>query len=265
MKLLYQTHSPYARKVLVAAHEMGLQQRLCVVHHETSPTRRNEEVFALNPLGKVPVLICDDGAVLFDSNVICEYLDGLHANAPLIPAEPRLRWHALKMQALAQGMADAGIAARWEAARRPAQLRWPAMHDGQIQKIAQACDLLEREIGGRGCPGVGAGGPNTAPNIGGTAPGIGGTAPGIGGTAPGIGGTAPGTGGTAPGTGGTAPDTGAAGPDIGDIALATALSWLEFRGVYAFLPGRPRLAAWYRALCDRPSMLATALAGETQD
>ncbi|HEV7446148.1 MAG TPA: glutathione S-transferase N-terminal domain-containing protein, partial [Steroidobacteraceae bacterium] len=66
MRLLYQTHSPYARKVLVAAHEMGLQHRLCVVHHETSPTRRNEEVLALNPLGKVPVLICDDGAVLFD-------------------------------------------------------------------------------------------------------------------------------------------------------------------------------------------------------
>jgi glutathione S-transferase len=273
MKLLYQTHSPYARKVLVAAHEMGLQQRLCVVHHETSPTRRNEEVFALNPLGKVPVLICDDGAVLFDSNVICEYLDGLHANAPLIPAEPRLRWHALKMQALAQGMADAGIAARWEAARRPAQLRWPAMHDGQIQKIAQACDLLEREIGGRGWPEFRADvGPGVAPD--GDADsrarvrtGMGlnvrarvgaGVGPGRPSSAPGIGGTAPGIGGTAPGIGGTA-------PDLGDIAVATALSWLDFRGVYAFLPGRPRLAAWYRALCSRPSMLATALAGETQD
>ena len=52
MRLLYQTHSPYARKVLVAAHEMGMQHRLCVIHHETSPTRRNEEVLALNPLGQ---------------------------------------------------------------------------------------------------------------------------------------------------------------------------------------------------------------------
>jgi glutathione S-transferase len=206
MKLLYQTHSPYARKVLVAAHEMGLQHRLCVVHHETSPTRRNEEVAALNPLGKVPVLICDDGAVLFDSNVICEYLDGMHPNARLIPGEPAARFRALKMQALAQGIADAGIAARWEAARRPARLRWPTMHDAQVQKIALACDFLEREIGRR----------ETI-------------------------------------------------PDIGDIALVTALSWLEFRGVYAFLCGRPHLAAWYRALCARPSMLATALAGETQD
>jgi glutathione S-transferase len=221
MKLLYQTHSPYARKVLVAAHEMGLQQRLCVIHHETSPTRRNEEVLALNPLGKVPVLICDDGVVLFDSNVICEYLDGMHASARLIPREPAARWRALKMQALAQGIADAGIAARWEAARRPAQLRWPGMHEAQVQKIAQACDFLEREIEQRGL-GRGVAGP-----------------------------------------GGRDVEQGA--PDIGDIALVTALSWLEFRRVYAFLAGRPRLAAWYGALCARPSMLATALAGETQD
>jgi glutathione S-transferase len=248
LKLLYQTHSPYARKVLVAAHEMGLQQRLCVIHHETSPTRRNEEVLALNPLGKVPVLICDDGVVLFDSNVICEYLDGMHANARLIPREPAARWRPLKMQALAQGIADAGIAARWEAARRPAQLRWPGMHDAQVQKIAQACDFLEREIEQRGL-GRGAAGP-----------GIGLAEPGTRGELGTRGG--PDTrGGRDVGQG--APDIG--GPDIGDIALVTALSWLEFRGVYAFLAGRPRLAAWYGALCARPSMLATALGGETQD
>jgi glutathione S-transferase len=231
VKLLYQTHSPYARKVLVAAHEMGLQQRLCVIHHETSPTRRNEEVLALNPLGKVPVLICDDGVVLFDSNVICEYLDGMHPNPRLIPGEPAARWRALKMQALAQGIADAGIAARWEAARRPAQLRWPAMHDAQVQKIAQACDFVEREIEQRGSS-RGAGGPGVGP--GGRIGPVG-------------------------------RDVLQGTPDIGDIALVTALSWVEFRGVYAFLAGRPRLAAWYGALCARPSMLATALAGETQD
>ena len=57
MKLLYQTHSPYARKALVFAHEAGLARQIEVVHHETSPTRRNEQVFAENPLGKVPVLL----------------------------------------------------------------------------------------------------------------------------------------------------------------------------------------------------------------
>ena len=238
MKLLYQTHSPYARKVLVAAHEMGLHHSLEVVHHETSPTRRNEEVFALNPLGKVPVLICDDGAVLFDSNVICEYLDGLHRGPPLIPSQPQSRFLALRMQALAQGIADAGITARWESERRPAELRWPVMRDGQIQKIAAACDFLEQELATRQTEAI-------APT----------------------------------GRAATSPDhVAAAGsngdesisaanrrPDIGEIALATALSWIEFRRVYDFLTGRPRLAQWYAALCARPSMQATTLEGQTHD
>ena len=147
MKLLYQTHSPYARKVLVAAHELGLQHRIEVIHHETSPTRRNDEVFALNPLGKVPVLIVDDGPALFDSSVICEYLDGLHDGVRIIPVEHRARFRALRRQALALGMADAGIAARWEAERRPEASRWLPMLQGQLEKLAAACDLLEQELG----------------------------------------------------------------------------------------------------------------------
>jgi glutathione S-transferase len=205
MKLLYQTHSPYARKVLVAAHEIGLARKLQVVHHETSPTRRNREVFALNPLGKVPVLITDEGLTLFDSDVICEYLDGLLDSPRLIPVEPGARYRALRLQALAQGIADAGIAARWEAERRPAALRWPAMHEGQLEKLAAACDFLEHDIGEISAP------------------------------------------------------------HIGSIAIATALSWIEFRNVYAFQAGRPRLASWFAGFGARASMLATALSGETAD
>lgn len=205
MKLLYQTHSPYARKVLVAAHEMGFDGAIEVVHHETSPTLRNDEVFARNPLGKVPVLVCDDGFVLFDSDVICEYLDGLHARPRLMPPAGRARFRALRTQALAQGIADAGIAVRWELERRPEPLRWPAMRDGQLQKIVAACDFLEGEF--------------------------------------------------------EAEDV----LDIGSIALATALSWIEFRDVYAFAEGRPRLSAWYERFCARPSMRATTLSGETHD
>ena len=205
MKVLYQTHSPYARKVLVAAHEMGLADKIDVIHHETSPTRKNEEVFALNPLGKVPVLICDDGLVLFDSNVIVEYLDGLHDRRRLIPRDGIPHFLALRMQALAQGIADAGIAVRWEAQRRPEHLRWLPLQEGQLQKIIIACDFIEQEID---------------------------------------------------------PDRV---PDIGDVALATTLSWIEFREVYAFSEGRPRLSAWYERFCARPSMLATTLVGETHD
>ncbi len=212
MKLLYQTHSPYARKVLVAAHEAGLVGQLEVIHHETSPTWRNEAVFALNPLGKVPVLLLDDGFALFDSNVICEHLDGLAGPGSLIPVEPRARLLSLRLQALAQGLCDAGIAVRHETERRPEPYRYPAMRDGQIEKLVAAYDFLE----------------------------------------------------------GDAVVIAAARPDvdpvcIGQIALATALSWLAFRDLPAFAPGRPRLAAWYEAVIRRPSMRATPLAGDTVD
>ena len=146
MKLLYQTHSPYARKALVFAHEAGLAQQIEVVHHETSPTRRNEQVFAENPLGKVPVLIRPGRPPIFDSDVICAYLDTLHSGRKLIPPEGEARWHALRLQAVAQGLADAGIQIRWETVRRPEPLRYPPLRDGYIQKVVASYDWLEREL-----------------------------------------------------------------------------------------------------------------------
>jgi Glutathione S-transferase len=146
LKLLYQTHSPYARKALVFAHEAGLAERIEVIHHETSPLRRNETVFAANPLGKVPVLLRPGLPALFDSDVICAYLDTLHAGRKLIPAEGEARWRALQVQAVAQGLADAGIAIRWETQRRPKELRYPALRDGYVEKLLASYDWLEREF-----------------------------------------------------------------------------------------------------------------------
>ena len=146
MKLLYQTHSPYARKALVFAHEVGLAPQIEVVHHETSPTRRNEQVFAENPLGKVPVLLRPGLPPIFDSDVICAYLDTLHTGRKLIPPDGEARWHALRLQAVAQGLADAGIAIRWETVRRPQALRYPPLRDGYIQKLTESYDWLEREL-----------------------------------------------------------------------------------------------------------------------
>src|SRR5262249_58535900 len=119
VKLFSQTHSPYARQVLVLAFETGLLDRLEVTHHETSPTLRNEAVFAVNPLGKVPVLVLDDGLALFDSAVICDYLDGLHGRTRLIPSSGPARWLALRLQAVAHGIPDAGGAVPRETPRRP--------------------------------------------------------------------------------------------------------------------------------------------------
>jgi glutathione S-transferase len=146
MKLLYQTHSPYARKALVFAHEVGLARQIEVVHHETSPTRRNEQVFAENPLGKVPVLLRPGLPPIFDSDVICAYLDTLHTGRKLIPPDGEDRWHALRLQAVAQGLADAGIAIRWETVRRPEALRYPPLRDGYIQKLIASYDWLEHEL-----------------------------------------------------------------------------------------------------------------------
>lgn len=146
MKLLYQTHSPYARKALVFAHEVGLADRLEVVHHETSPTRRNPEVFAANPLGKVPVLLLGDGSSLFESDVICAYLDTLHGGPRRAPPEGPARWAALQMQAVAQGICDSGIAVRWETVRRPEPLRYPPLRDGHVEKLVASYDWLERTI-----------------------------------------------------------------------------------------------------------------------
>ena len=146
MKLLYQTHSPYARKALVFAHEAGLARQIEVVHHETSPTRRNEQVFAANPLGKVPVLIRPGQAPIFDSDVICAYLDTLNHGHKLIPQEGEARWSALRLQAVAQGLADAGIQFRWETVRRPAELRYPPLRDGYGAKLLASYDWLEREL-----------------------------------------------------------------------------------------------------------------------
>ena len=146
MKLLYQTHSPYARKALVFAHEVGLADRIEVMHHETSPTLRNAVVFAENPLGKVPVLIRPGLAAIFDSDVICAYLDTLHEGRRLIPAEGEARWQALRIQAVSQGLADAGIAVRWETVRRPEQLRHPPLRDGYVEKLVSSYDWLEQEL-----------------------------------------------------------------------------------------------------------------------
>ena len=155
MKLLYQTHSPFARKALVFAHEAGLADRLTVEHHETSPTNENAEVFGANPLGKVPVLLREGQEPLFDSDVICAYLDTLHEGPRLIPEAGEARWRALRLQAAAQGMADAGIAVRWESLRRPAHLRYPPLQAGYELKLLKSYAWLDGQVGDPGTVDIG--------------------------------------------------------------------------------------------------------------
>jgi len=130
------------RKCLVAADELGLADRIERLPAAANPINRDQTVVASNPLGKVPTLITDDGAVLYDSRVICEYLNDL-ADGELLPRRGGARWRTLVEQSLADGISDAAVLARYETAMRPEALRWDAWTAGQLEKIASGLAALE--------------------------------------------------------------------------------------------------------------------------
>jgi glutathione S-transferase len=145
MKLFYSAASPYVRKVMVLAHETGLVDQIELVPTAVAPTLVNAEVAAENPLVKVPTLIIDQGASLYDSRVITEYLDGLHGGRRFFPAAGPARWTALRRQATADGLLDAALLIRYEHMLRPEPQRWPAWTDGQFRKLRQALATLATE------------------------------------------------------------------------------------------------------------------------
>ncbi len=143
MKLRYSPTSPYVRKVSVTAIELGLGERIERVPTDTQD--RDSGITEHNPLGKVPALILDDGGLLYDSPVICEYLDTLHDGPRMFPAEGPERWTALRQQALADGILDAAILCMIETVRRPEELRWQVWIDRQNAKVMRAIDQFEAE------------------------------------------------------------------------------------------------------------------------
>lgn len=134
MKLYYSPNSPYVRKVLVCAYELGLAGRIELLDSAANPVARDQAIVAHNPLGQVPTLLTDDGGILADSRVICEYLDDL-GNGALFPAGRKARWRALADQSLADGMLVATLLTRYETFMRPEALRWPEWIAGQKEKI----------------------------------------------------------------------------------------------------------------------------------
>lgn len=144
MKLRYSPTSPFVRKVVVAAMETGLDQRIERIPTTVAPTRRNDDVARENPLVKIPALTTDEGLVIYDSAVICEYLDTLHEGAKLFPPAGKARWIALRQQALGDGVLDAAILGRYETLR-PAEFQWPDWIDAQLRKVRGALSALEME------------------------------------------------------------------------------------------------------------------------
>jgi glutathione S-transferase len=145
MKLRYSPTSPYVRKVVVLALETGLSPRIERIATNVAPNQRNDEYQREQPLAKVPALTTDDGTVLYDSRVICEYLDSLHQGAKLFPPAGPARWTALRRQALGDGLCDAAILTRYETFLRPEDKRWEDWVEGQMRKVRAALDALEAE------------------------------------------------------------------------------------------------------------------------
>ena len=144
MKLRHTPRSPFVRKVMVVAHEHGLVDRIELVPTSLSPVQGNDALALENPLMKVPSLVTDDGEVLFDSPVICEYLDDMAAGRKLFPAAGPARWAALRQQALGDGITDAVVLCAYETVR-PEDKRWTGWTEGQMRKAHQGLAAIERE------------------------------------------------------------------------------------------------------------------------
>jgi glutathione S-transferase len=142
--------SPFGRKARIAISVLGLDGKVAVEpaanQDPADPIRKQ------NPLGKVPVLLLDDGGTLFDSPVILEYLDMLAGGGKIIPTEKKARFEALRLQALADGILDASILLVYEGRYRPKEKHEQKWLDLQSGKVARGMAELEAKPPGLGTP-----------------------------------------------------------------------------------------------------------------
>ena len=136
--------SPFGRKVKIAAHELGLFDRLTIEIADTADP--GDSLRAQNPLGKIPVLVFDDGSTLFDSRVVLEWLDAEAGGGRILPADREARFAALRLQALADGLADAALLVVYENRFRKETERSQAWIEYQSAKVERALDHLEGHV-----------------------------------------------------------------------------------------------------------------------
>jgi glutathione S-transferase len=141
MRLAYAPLSPFVRKVTVVAIECGLDDRIERVNSD--PWNEKDPLPQMNPLGKVPALQLDDGSVLTGSSLICHYLDSLKPK--LVPKDAAAQWRDRALEALADGVMEAGVATVVERLRRPESYRWKSWEERQVQKIRRTLDSLDVE------------------------------------------------------------------------------------------------------------------------
>ena len=141
MRLYHSPTSPYVRKVMVLLAETGQTADVTLVPAAGTPVDPGSMPVAHNPLGKVPALERDDGPALYDSRVICRFLDD-RAGGRLYPTAPRL-WETLTLEATADGMLDAAILMVYEARVRPEARRFEPWVEGQWAKVTRSLDAIE--------------------------------------------------------------------------------------------------------------------------
>ncbi|MEM9146073.1 MAG: glutathione S-transferase [Pseudomonadota bacterium] len=145
MKLFHSETSPYVRKVMVVLHLTDQLGAVELIPGSGTPLQPNEGTCSVNPLGKVPCLVTEQGVALYDSRVITRYLDS-RAGGGLYPQGDAL-WSVMAWEALAEGVIDAALLVVYEGRLRPAELRFGPWIQGQMSKIHRALGELEGQSG----------------------------------------------------------------------------------------------------------------------
>lgn len=144
MRLYWSSRSPFVRKAMIAAHETGVASRIETIRVEVAVTKLNPDVMAHNPLNKIPTLVLEDGNVLFDSRVICEYFDSLNTGPKLFPSDSPEKWVALRREALGSAVMENGVAGIGERAR-PKEVQSQPHLSAYMAKIQAALDVLDAD------------------------------------------------------------------------------------------------------------------------
>ena len=145
MKLTFSPASPFARKVRIAAIELGLIDNIEFVPTTVAPGQPNDAYSQITPLKKLPALILDNGGVIVDSYVIVEYLDELAGGGKLVPASGPTRWKVKSDHSLLQGMLDAMLLCRYEKMVRPQGLQWQAWSDDHWNRAWSGMARFEKQ------------------------------------------------------------------------------------------------------------------------
>jgi glutathione S-transferase len=141
MILRFSPSSPFVRKVRIAAALLALESEITLERADT--TDPNDSLRKINPLGKIPVLIVEDGSAIYDSRVILDYLDERAGGGKIVPRAAKPRLDALRLQALSDGILDASILTVYESRYRKPDMHEPKWLDLQSGKVSRALAVLE--------------------------------------------------------------------------------------------------------------------------